>query len=358
MASTVRFDDAHPTLGWQPGPAMHAARAFSNSVLLPDGKVAIVGGGSGENPFNEYYRWLYTEGDKRVDLYDPATDSFTFGNKQAEARTYHSTALLLPDGRVMSAGDDINGPDGPDSGVKTDTAEMWSPPYLFNADGSPAARPSLDSAPAAIDYGKPFTAGATGSVARAVLVAPGADTHDNDMSQRVVPLAPPQPAAGGVNLVAPGSADLAPPGYYMLFLLDADGTPSTARFVLLHDEPDPAPPPGPTAGPTPPQARFALRVRAARPRLHRLRRTRRLPVIVTPNRAATVRLTLGFAGRRLARTRMSFAGGFGRVTSLRLRRAAARRLAGRRRATLVLRASGTPTSGAPVKVKRRLRLRR
>ncbi|MDX6555074.1 MAG: hypothetical protein QOD86_1269, partial [Miltoncostaeaceae bacterium] len=359
MASTVRFDDANPTLGWQPGPAMRVARAFSNSVQLPDGRVAVVGGGSGEDPFNEHYRWLYTEAHKRVDLYDPAADRFILGNAQAEARTYHSSALLLPDARVMSAGDDINGPAGPDSGVKTDTAEFWSPPYLFEADGSPAARPALDAAPAAIDYGKAFTASTSSTdVARAVLVAPGASTHDTDMSQRVVPLAPPQGVAGGVNLVAPDSADLAPPGYYMLFLLDADGTPSTARFVLLRDEPDPQPTPSPSPSPTATPAPFTLRVKAARPRLRRLRRTRRLPVTVTPNRAGAVRLTLGFAGRRLARTRMSFAGGFGRVGSLRLSRAGARRLAGRRRATLVLRASGAPASGAPVKVVRRLRLKR
>jgi hypothetical protein len=361
MASTVRFDDANPTLGWQPGPDMQVARAFSSTVQLPDGKVAVVGGGSGEDPFNEHYRWLYTDAHRRIDLYDPATDSFTLSNAQAEGRTYHSSALLLPDGRVMSAGDDINGPAGPDSGVRTDTAEFWSPPYLFEADGSAAARPALDAAPAVIDYGKPFTAATTSSgVARAVLVAPGASTHDTDMSQRVVPLAPPEHVAGGVNLVAPGSADLAPPGYYMLFLLDGDGTPSRARFVLLRDEPDPQPSPTPTPTPSPTATPgpFTLRVTAARPKLRRLRRTRRLAVTVTPNRAATVRLTLGFAGRRLARTRMTFAGGFGRVGSLRLSRAGARRLAGRRRATLVLRAGGTPASGAPVKVVRRLRLKR
>jgi hypothetical protein len=362
VASTIVYDDESGT--WTGGPAMNVARAFANSVLLPDGRIAVVGGGTGDDGNKELYRWQYTEAQKRIEILDPAAGQFTLGNAQAEARTYHSSALLLPDGRVMSAGDDINGPTGPDSGVKTDTAEIWAPPYLFNADGSPAPRPAITSAPAGIAYGKPFTVGTADDVRRAVLVAPGADTHANDMSQRLVELATPQKVDGGVNLLAPGSANLAPPGYYMLFLLNAQGVPSTARFVAVGDtappDPVPSPTPGPSGTPTPgpdPVA-FALRVRAAHPRLGRLRRTRRLPVTVTPNRAATVRLTLGFDGHRLGRARMIFAGGFGRVGSVRVSPAGARRLTGRRRATVVLRASGAPASGAPVRITRRLRLKR
>jgi hypothetical protein len=362
VASTIVYDDESGK--WTAGPAMNQARAFANSVLLPDGRVAVVGGGTGDDGNKELYRWQYTDAQKRIEIFDPSSGRFTFGNAQAEARTYHSSALLLPDARVMSAGDDINGPTGPDSGVKTDTAEIWAPPYLFNADGSPAPRPAITSAPAAAAYGKPFAVGTAGDVTRAVLVAPGADTHANDMSQRLVELATPQKVDGGVNLIAPGSANLAPPGYYMLFLLNAQGVPSTARFIAIGTHGDPPPVPTPTPSPTPTAtgtpkpAPFALHVRAARPRLGRLRHTRRLPVTVTPNRAARVRLTLGFAGHRIARTRMTFAGGFGRVGSLRITRAGARRLAGRRRATLVLRAGGVPTSGAPAKLTRRLRLER
>ena len=99
-----------PRPAGQPAPTCTRPRAFANSVLLPDGRIAIVGGGIGEDADKELYRWQYRDAEKRVEIYDPATETFTFGNAQAEARTYHSTALLLPDGRVMSAGDDINGP--------------------------------------------------------------------------------------------------------------------------------------------------------------------------------------------------------------------------------------------------------
>ncbi len=109
--------------------------------------------------------------------------------------------------------------------------------------------PAITSAPPGIAYGKPFVVGTPDAdVTRAVLVAPGADTHATDMSQRLVELAPPQKADGAVNLVAPGSANLAPPGYYMLFLLNARGVPSEAGWIRLGgtgSTPPPPPPPPP-----------------------------------------------------------------------------------------------------------------
>ena len=361
--STTVFDDRNPTLGWQPGADMNAPRSFANSVLLPDGRIAVVGGGVGETN-NILYRWQYTAAQLRVDLYDPAANTFTYGNAQAEGRTYHSTALLLPDGRVMSAGDDINGPTGPDSGVKTDTAEMWSPPYLFNADGTAATRPVIDSAPASIDYGKPFLVGTSGAVSRAVLVAPGAVTHDNDMSQRVVPLATPVAGDGGITLQAPASGNEAPPGYYMLFVLDANGTPSVARFVLLRDEPDATPTPTPTptvtVSPTPtPVPALRLRLAARAPRLAVLRRTRRLSVALTVSTPATVRLfsTLERHGA-FATTRVLQLGTGRRTLVLRPTPAARRRLAKLHRVTLRLGATGRPRAGGPAqRAVLRLRLR-
>ena len=83
---------------------------------------------------------------RNIELYDAATGQWTLGPAQDELRTYHSTALLLPDGRVMSAGDDGYG------GSSNDTAEIYEPPYLFKG-----ARPSIASAPDAVTYGDTFT---------------------------------------------------------------------------------------------------------------------------------------------------------------------------------------------------------
>ena len=365
--STIVYDDR--TGKWSAGPSMRVPRSFANAVQLPDGKLAIVGGGTGEDGATWNYRWHYSADNKRVEIFDPATGTFTLGNAQAEGRTYHSTALLLPDARVVSLGDDINGPTGPGSGVRTDTAEIWSPPYLFDSSGAPARRPVLESAPASIDYGEPFTVTASGSVSRAVLIAPGATTHDNDMSQRIVLLENPVPVAGGFSLEAPGTANFAPPGFYMLFVLDAQGVPSTARFVQLADEPEVTPTPTRTATATPtasatatatatatPTPRLTLRVRAQRPRLARLRKQRRLRVALTPSRAAAVKVTLRLGGRRLARTRLHLSGP--RTVSLRLSPTAARRLKGRRRVTLALRVVATPATGGRATAVRTLRLRR
>jgi hypothetical protein len=231
--TTQVFDEAGPS-AWHAGASMQVARSHLNTVLLPDSSMVSVGGGIGSVDRDQYV----VSGDERqVDLFDPVTGSWHLGAAQAEARAYHSTALLLPDATVASAGDDFNGAGGPGTGLDSDTAEIYEPPYLFNPDGSHAARPSITSAPVWTTWGDSFHVGTPdGNITKAVLVAPGATTHANDMSQRVVPVAV-QNEAGGVRITAPpapnGSADVALPGYYMLFLLNDKGVPSVARWISL-----------------------------------------------------------------------------------------------------------------------------
>src|SRR5215207_6252459 len=145
--------------------------------------------------------------------------------------------------------DHVAGDDGPsDLGGQSDEIEVFSPPYLFKG-----PRPKITSAPDAVPYGSPFGVGTPdGDVAKAVLVAPGATTHANDMHQRLVPLAMTR-TAGGLQLTAPASTSIAPPGHYMLFLVNSAGVPSVARFVHLAPTappppPDPPPPPPPGTG--------------------------------------------------------------------------------------------------------------
>jgi hypothetical protein len=108
--------------GWTTAPALNVPRSHHNTVLLPDGSMVTVGGGLG-NVDND--KSLFRSDSLSVELYDPATGAWRQGPAQQEGRAYHSTALLLPDGRVVSAGDDTNG------GNSTDTGEIYSPPYLF-----------------------------------------------------------------------------------------------------------------------------------------------------------------------------------------------------------------------------------
>jgi Domain of unknown function (DUF1929) len=214
QTATEVLDAENLGAGWTSRAPLPQARRNANSVLTPDGAIITVGGNIDGN---------YGQPQKEALRYDPAANAWTSLADQTESRGYHSTALLLPDGRIVSAGDD--GPDG--GGGQNDQIEIFSPPYLFKG-----ARPVISSAPGEISYGAAFDVSAQGDVARAVLIAPGATTHANDMHQRLVPLAM-TPIGGGVRLTAPPSSNVAPPGYYMLFLVDSAGVPSVARFVRL-----------------------------------------------------------------------------------------------------------------------------
>ena len=243
--ATETIDAAAQTLAWTPGAPWNVARANSNTVLLPDGSMVTVGGGSGYDANNGGGYVTYADGRARqVELYDPATNSWTLGPAQQEDRAYHSTAVLLPDGRVFSAGDDLHPLESNGTASQTDNGEIYSPPYLFKG-----ARPVIDSAPQAVRWGDAFGIhSSSAGIHRAVLMAPGATTHGFDMNQRSVQLQILNKVGGqGVDVVAPPSASVAPPGYYMLFLLDDVGVPSVASWVRI----DPTAPDQPTLGPPP-----------------------------------------------------------------------------------------------------------
>ena len=139
-------------------------------------------------------------------------------------RIYHSTAILLPDARVLVAGSG-------ERATNTDEfdAEIFSPPYLFRG-----SRPTLGNVPAEVQYGSSFAVATpdAGSIAKVTLVRPGSVTHAINMSQRFISLSF-QPSTGGLSVTAPASGNLAPPGDYLLFLVNADGAPSVGRFVNL-----------------------------------------------------------------------------------------------------------------------------
>jgi hypothetical protein len=230
VPTSVTIDEANLGAGWQAGPSMSVGRSHHNTVLLPDGSMVTVGGGVGtRDPEGQY---AADPEQRQVELYDPATNSWRLGAAQAEARAYHSTAVLLPDGRVVSAGDDYNG------GIDRDTAEIYEPPYLFKG-----PRPTISSAPSSVQLGTTFSADTPNSdIAKAVLVAPSATTHAVDMNQRVVALAMTE-RSGAVDLVAPPNGRVAPPGWYMLFLVNDAGVPSIAKWVRLLPSQAPPPPP-------------------------------------------------------------------------------------------------------------------
>ena len=176
------------------------------------------------------------------------------------------------------------------------------------------------------------------------------------MNQRRVELEVLSSQPGGLDVRTPGSPDLAPPGYYMLFVLDADGTPSEAGWVWLQ----------PGAGgdevvttPVPDADRTAprLRVRVLRPSS----RQRRLAVRVSASEPATATLRPRVRGRRLSTRRLRLpTAGAARTLRLRLPKTAARALRRGRRVTLTLRVEARDAAGnqAARRVTKRLRARR
>lgn len=138
---------------------------------------------------------------------------------------YHSSAVLLPDATVMLSQDDM------DYGAQAafqHKVQVYSPPYLFKG-----AQPVITQAPATLTYGQSFSVVTDrGGMTGAMLVAPGATTHGNDMHQRAIKLKA-TPLVNGLSAQIPASPALVPPGNYMLFILDTAGIPSVARFVQV-----------------------------------------------------------------------------------------------------------------------------
>jgi Domain of unknown function (DUF1929) len=209
--STEQYDYSNPSAGWSYGTPMPTARAHMNVVQVPDGSAYAIGGNSSG---------LYSTGQYQTMKYDPTNATWTNMAVQTPRRAYHSTAVLLPDGRIMSAGDT-------GSGGGRQLIDFYSPPYLFQG-----PRPVITSAPSRVSYGDTFPIAASGATAtRAVLMAPGATTHADEMNARHVELAI-TPTTDGFTASAP-NARVAPPGYYMLFTVTADGIPSVASWVHL-----------------------------------------------------------------------------------------------------------------------------
>src|SRR4029077_5078656 len=178
-----------------------------------DGEILIVGGSSGSGFDNSSTPVLPAE------MWNPATGQFTIMASIGKYRGYHSTALLLPDGRVLSAGGNVGGPN----------AQLFSPPYLFAG-----ARPSIASAPTSASYGQSVFVGTpdAASISQVTLLRAGSTTHTNDMSQRFMRLGFTKTSTG-LNVTMPANANLAPPGYYMLFILNGSGVPSVASIIQI-----------------------------------------------------------------------------------------------------------------------------
>lgn len=200
---------------------MAYGRTFLNSVVLPNGEVIVIGGQTQPVGFSDAYGVLAAE------LWNPITETFITLPAMKTARNYHSIALLLMDGRVMSGGGGLCNC----AGDHTD-AEIYTPPYLLAPDGSPAPRPALTAAPATATWGETIAVKTDRAVSRFALVRMASTTHSVNTDQRRLPVNF-TGSAGDYALSIPSDRGMLLPGNYMLFALDAQGVPSVARTVNI-----------------------------------------------------------------------------------------------------------------------------
>jgi hypothetical protein len=215
-----RIDLTSSSPAWQSTSPMLTARYAHTLTMLPDGKVLAVGGGSNLDQQDVAGGTLASE------EWDPTTGTWTSLASAAVPRVYHSTAVLLPDGRVLVAGGgEAEGTASP----AERNAQFYSPPYLFKG-----ARPTITSVPSTSGYGATIKVDTpdAGAIASVALVSLGADTHTLDMNQHFVPLSF-TTGTGSLNVTLPASSSVAPPGTYMLFIVNGNGVPSVAPFLRL-----------------------------------------------------------------------------------------------------------------------------
>jgi hypothetical protein len=198
-------------------------RIWSTATVLADGKVLVTGGSAVANQLSGVAYAATT--------WNPATGQWTPGARAVKPRLYHSTAMLLPSGAVLTGGGGAPGP------VKNLNAELYYPGYLYDASGQPAARPSIVTAPTQI---KPqvstqfsATVGPAQTIGRVTLVRTGAVTHAFDPSQRFLQLGFTQSGQTLTVTLPTKNRNVVVPGYYMLFAFDQAGVPSVAKIVRI-----------------------------------------------------------------------------------------------------------------------------
>ena len=215
-ATTYVLDTTVASPAWRATTSMQFPRTFHNLTSLADGTVLVTSGSQRKSETNLSAAVLPAE------LWSPDTETWTTMAPMRTPRIYHSTAVLLPDGRVA-----VSGSGNIAGATDQKNLEIFSPPYLFKG-----SRPVLTSAPSRIEYGTTFTIQTPNAqdIKAVNLLRPGAATHNFDQDQRFVPLSFSK-GSGALQVQASTNPNVVPPGYYMLFLINNAGVPSVAQFV-------------------------------------------------------------------------------------------------------------------------------
>ena len=232
--NTTVIDMNSGSPSWRNTSQMNYPRYHHNNVILPDGKVLAVGGAISVEK-NEQTGTLPAE------LWNPDTETWVIMASMSNPRMYHSIAMLMPDGRVLSAGGGRYG-----SATNYLTAQYFDPPYLFKG-----ARPTISSMSGSTLYNSSFNINSpdAANIATVSMVSLGSVTHTLDMNQRFIKLNFTK-SGNTLNVTSPLNSNYAPPGYYMIFILNSNGVPSVAKIIQIINYTQPTPTISPTPTPT------------------------------------------------------------------------------------------------------------
>ena len=219
LATAYVLDMTQAQPSWRKVTSMQFPRSYHTLTVLPDATVLATGGGKTKSSFD------VSKAVFNAEIWSPVTELWTTGSAMQTPRLYHSIGLLLPDARVLVAGGGRNFNDS----AAYKNAEIYSPPYLFKG-----VRPTITSPVGNVSYGGSLSVQTpdAATIASVALVRNGSVTHGINMDQRLVPLSF-QQSAGGLTVTGPANANLAPPGYYMLFIINTAGVPSVAPIVRV-----------------------------------------------------------------------------------------------------------------------------
>ena len=223
-AHIITIGNAGSTPNVQTLSSMSYQRIFANAVILPNGNVFVTGGQVVGNPFYD------TTADLTPEMWHQSTETFSELAPNSIPRTYHSVALLLLDGTVLSGGGGLCG----DCTTNHFDAQIFTPPYLLTGSGAPATRPVITSLSAStVRVGGSLTVQTDSGAASMALVRYGSATHTVDTDQRRIPLTPRSTGTNTYSFTIPNDSGIAIPGYWMLFVFNSAQVPSIAQTVLI-----------------------------------------------------------------------------------------------------------------------------
>ena len=211
----IDMNQTSPT--WRQVQSMAFPRTQHQLTVLPDGTVLATGGSRNSDVTDQ------ANAVRAAELWDPTTETWRTLSSGVAPRLYHSSAILLPDGRVELGG----GGHPPGFGIAEFRSEIFSPPYTFKG-----ARPTIASAPSQANYAQSFFVGTPdgGTITKVALIPQPTVTHSYNTNSGYVPLTFSQ-TTGGLNVTAPANGNIAPPGMYMLFVVNGNGVPSVTAWV-------------------------------------------------------------------------------------------------------------------------------